>query len=339
MNVVPINKSIEKPLFDVVKTMIDKGYKASTNGTLEKVLTSQDKACLNKQYGFFRSGFFKKIFSMPVSKKLVNEFSKFVNSGKSNENLLLSGFETLLSTFLILKKNECLGTFRQKTSQNPDNFKLIENLAKNPVDKKTFKSISAYKGKACGIGTGFEIQESLREQGKNPDYKISKRIQKHINNISSYIDGQILPESVKLYRGEGCHTNLLNVKLENGETINLGHAMFLAGKTNNKQEISKIIEFVQDHQLTAKIPTFASTTLDKNVAVEFTEKYSIKDKLLWNLDVKPKTKGMFIEGLYTNGHFKGQNEVLLQKGSNIEIKNIDYDYKNGCWTINGTVYN
>ncbi|MBR1754649.1 hypothetical protein IJ732_07430 [bacterium] len=319
----------------ITKAFVKNGYKTSANGTLTRTLTKAERKTLNKQYGFMGGIFFKKIFSQTVTNDTIKDFGYFVNSGKeAGKRLLETSFGTLFGTYMILKNSRCSDDFATKSTQNKDTFKLIENLAQNEIDKKTFKSISKYKGKAC-TGTGFEIQDALR---KHP-HKISKRLQKHIDNISNYIDKQIVPESLKLYRGEGCHTNLINAKVKNGEKINLGHMMFLAANSNDDNEILKMKEFVLDNEITVKMPAFTSTSLTENIALDFKDNYIFNDKVVWKLDVAPNTKGTFVEGLYTNGHFKEQNEVLLQKGSQIKIKDLDFDKEEGCWMINGVVSN
>lgn len=325
--------AVQNQSINVVNKLLEKGYKQSPSGVMTRLLTKPEKQALNQKYGFY-AHIFKKILTTPLAQNTVKEFENFVKSGgEIGKKLIETGFETLLSTFFILSNSRCLDDFKAKSYQNPETFKLIENLAQSEMDKKTFKSLSAYKGKVY-TGTGEEIQDALR-LGKKP----SKRIQKHINNISSYIDNQKIPESVKLFRGESCHANLMHVKINSKEDVNLGHMIFLAGKSKDDKEINKVREFVLDNEVTAKIPAFASTSIDKNVAIDFTETHSFDDRVIFNLDVSPDTKGTFIEGFYTKGKFKKQNEVLLQKGSEIKIKDINYDKENGVWIIEGRVSN
>lgn len=339
MNVTAVQNTIKtqtgllKPTNSVVQKLIENGYKQDNSGIMKKVLEKQEKQILNQKYGFY-AHYFKKMLSMPLSPKTINEFNNFVKSGgEIGKKLLEKGFTTLLSTFFILRKSNCIEDFEAKSYQNPETFKLIENIANNDLNKKTFKSLSVYKGKVY-TGTGQYIQEALRI-GKTH----SKRIQNHINNISSYIDKQTIPDSIKLYRGESLHANLMHVKTDSGEEINLGHKMFLASKSNDNKEINKIKEFILDNEITFKIPAFASTSINKNVAIDFTKSCSFDNRVIFNLDVSPNTKGVFIESLYTKGKFKHQNEVLLQKGSEVKIKSLDYDKENGIWILNGKVYN
>ena len=115
--------------------------------------------------------------------------------------------------------------------------------------------------------------------------------------------------------------------------------MFQASNAEDPDKIAKVKEFIQDNELTLKIPAFMSTSLDKNAAYGFSCQYSMKDKVIWEFDVKRGTKGSFIESLYANARFENQNEVLLQKGSNILIKEADYDAEKGVWIIKAEVSN
>lgn len=323
---------------DIKKKLISLGYKEE-DGVLWKESDKEEKQKLRQKYGFWGAGYFKNVLHKPLADEDLFEIQAFIETGKeTGKKVFDNNFESLFTTYAVLKNNKSLYEFMVRCNLNPDTFKLVENIANTPLDKKTFNSLSKYKGKAY-VGLGQKMQEDLRNQAANDKYKIGGRVQNCINNISSYIGGQTIPESIKLYRGEGCHTSLTKVKTADGETVNLGHMMFLASKYNEPEKKAKVKEFILDNKITLKIPTFMSTSLDENVADGFASQYSEEDKVIWEFTLKPNTKGSFIESLYANARFENQNEVLLQKDSTIEIKEADYDEKLKAWIIKASVSN
>lgn len=323
---------------DIKNKLITMGYREE-NGVLLKDSDKEENKTLRNKYGIFDAGHFKNALHKPVADEDLFEIQTFIEIGKEKgKKLFDNNFDSLFTTYSVLKQNKSLYEFMVRCNQNPDMFKLVENLANTSLSKEVYKSISKYKGKAY-VGLGQKMQEDLRAQAANDKYKIGGRVQKCIDNISGYIDKQTVPASVKLYRGEGCHTSLTKVKTANGEVVNFGHMMFQASNWDNQDKILKVKEFIQDNELTLEMPAFMSTSLDENVADDFSCQYSEKDKVLWEFDVKRGTKGAFVEGLYANAYFENQNEVLLQKGSKIVIKEADYDKDRELWIIKAEVSN
>lgn len=322
---------------DIKNKLISSGFKEE-NGLIWKESDKEENKKLKQKYGFDYL-YFKGLLHRSMENDDLFDFQTFIESGnEAGKKLYNNNFESLHTTFAVLKNSNCLYEFMAKCNKNPDIFKLVENLANTELDKKTYKSISKYKGKAY-VGLGQQMQEDLKKQAANDKYKIGHRVQNCIDNISSYIDKQTVPTALKLYRGEGCHTSLINVQTADGKTVNLGHMMFLASKYDEPEKIASVKEFILDNKITLKMPTFVSTSLDEKVAKGFADQYSEKDKVIWEFETKPNTKGAFIEGLYAKARFNFQNEVLLQKGSTIEIKEADYDERLKTWIIKASVSN
>ena len=109
----------------------------------------------------------------------------------------------------------------------------------------------------------------------------------------------------------------------------------------DQSKINKIREFVLDNSLEAHEKGFMSTTMDKNIALDFAspKPSDVKKtpKMLWILDTKPNTKGAYLDPLNLEGKCSFEKEILLQKDTDIKIK--DMAFKDGIWLVKGEVSN
>lgn len=310
------------------KILLDHGFIKNKKGSFKKDLSDTQRENLKSQYGE-NAEYVEKIYDKKNTDVDLACFKDFLELGKEkSQKLFKTNFDDLFLIFSTLKGTSNYKKFRNNLEQNPSNFGLIENVINNEPNTETIASINNYKK-----FNYYDINNGCRKLAKNPDAFVTDDVIKDIKNISAYIDTQNIKEPVKVYRCEGLSV-LDNVKLQNGETVDLAQMLQNARSKSAKQ---KVREFILDNELTAVQEGFLSASLDDTKSKEsyFYHKNGIK----WNLTSKPNTKGLFVEAVNSQRFNAYENEVLFQKGSNITIKDIHYNKQLKLWEIDGEISN
>lgn len=310
------------------KVLLENGFIKNKRGSFKKDLSDAQRENLKTQYGE-NAEYVEKIYDKKNTDVDLACFKDFLELGKEkSQKLFKTNFDDLFLIFSTLKGTSNYKKFRNNLEQNPSTFQLISNVINNEPNKETIASVNNYKN-----FNYYDINKALRNLAKNPDTLVNKETENDIKNISAYIDTQNICEPVKTYRFEGTSV-LSNVKLKNGETVDLAEML---NNAKSKKDKLKVREFVLDNELTAVQDGFLSASLNEMVSKDsyFYHKNGIK----WNLTTKPNTKGLFIEAINNKRFNAYENEVLFQKGSNISIKDIHYNKDLKMWEIDGEVSN
>ena len=311
---------------DVTALFIKNGFKKNNKGQIFKQLTMAEEKKLNAIYGS-RSEKIKDYFE-PSGQEIQKEFREFLDLG-NNLNIAKKDFNGMFITFSNMYENmQQYDVTKNLFKQKPAYLQLVQNAAQTlPQNKDVVKSLEYYKG--CGYKF---INDALNSNLTPRPETLSE-----IKNISSYIDTQCIKTPIKLYRGTGFEA-LDNIELSDGSKLNLGSMMREAAKHNNTKKINKIREYILDHDVKAHNAGFLSTSLDKDIAKDFAKPTSISENgIIFELTTKPNTKGVYMEALGINNILTAENEVLLQKASDITIK--DCNFVDGQWIIKGEVSN
>lgn len=306
---------------DIEKKLTENGFVKDEYGEFSKTFSPEEANELSNKIGPHINEY-RKIFKTPLQKETLILFKDFLNIDKEKgAKLLEKNFNKTLTTFLILGYNGRLKSFIDKCKENKNYFGLIENIANCDIESH-LKSIASYK-----TDTLCSINFVLRKQYAD-NTKIPSHMQTEINNISNCINTQPIKNPIKLYRGEGYEV-LSKVKLENGKTLDLAKLMLKAKESNNPQKIKKVRELILNHEIKAFQPGFLSTSTNKRIG----EKFACSNCILWEITTKPKTKGVFVEGLNITGYYSSEDEVLLQKGTTLKINDAKYDKETKNWII------
>lgn len=324
----PATKEIT--LNDIEKKFTENGYtkgvaKDENNKEypyLIKTFNENEKTSLKEKYGDFYEHHMGMV-EEPLYEYDLDNMKNFLNIDKKRgKKIFNENFDDFLHTFLLIKNNGRLRVINEDRDKNL--FTCVANIAENPMNAQTRKDFSDYQGKTYNGGIVTKMQKYLR--GQSPLYKFSKDVQNHIKNMSQYIETQPLPENMKLYRGEG-YEILSKVQLNNDKTVNLGKMMENALTSKNENEIKKVKEFIQDNELVAVQPSFMSTTT--------IGKMSYIDNIMWEFEADKGAKGIYLEGLNTGNVSSRLSEVLLQKGTKINI--IDAEIVDNKWHIRAKI--
>lgn len=302
--------------------------------SIEKLSEKQEHE-LKEKYGMYSDNVKWNYQFAQLEKSDLEKFKKFIDIDKpTGHRLYKNNFETLTTTYLTLKSNRELDSFMSACKENKDYFKLVAATIEAPKNKESLNSIYLWKGnshKGIAKEATLKLRGLASENGAETD--------KYINTLSNYISKHTVPETISLYRKDGMEV-LKNVKLANGQTINL--AKIMDKVSENPDEFNKFREYILDNKITATQPCFMATSISKDVVKNFkgVEGPDKKDaNIVWNFKVKPNTKGVFIEGLNAANNSASEKEVLLQKGSQIQIQDVKYNKYHNIWEFDATVSN
>ena len=156
---------------------------------------------------------------------------------------------------------------------------------------------------------------------------LSKTIKERIERIENFLDSQKIKYDVKAYRGEGHFGILSVVKLDKDKTLQNAIEEFTQGIESGKYSVQQIDEFVKKYLFDVKIQQsrFLSTAIEKEAGDRYAK------KILWYLDIPKGTKGSMIECY--NVERASEAELLLQKGSEMFIKNARYNKDKHIWEL------
>lgn len=157
----------------------------------------------------------------------------------------------------------------------------------------------------------------------------SENIKHQIKVIEKFLDKQSLKHDMEVYRGEGNFGVFNSVGLDKDRNITLKDILEKFTKEIEGQKFSEKAadDFVDKSLLGQYIhqERFLSTA----IAPEATEQYA--KKIYWTIKVPKKTKASVIESY--NVERESEAELLIQKGSQLLIKDAKYDFHNHRWNI------
>ena len=159
----------------------------------------------------------------------------------------------------------------------------------------------------------------------------SERIKRYINEISKFLDTQILKHDIKCYRGEGNFGILSSVKLDNNTNLQNTIENFTEGIEAGKYSQKEIAEFIYKnlYKKVVKQERFLSTAIEPKAGGRYAR------KVFWHLTVPKGTKGSMIESY--NVERASEAELLLQKSSELFIKNAKYNKNTHLWELWATI--
>lgn len=187
---------------------------------------------------------------------------------------------------------------------NEDLRLMIKNFRKK-ITPEEESALLLYKSESQKINTG-----ELKQQAQT---------------IESYLNRQSLDEAINVFRGED-YGFVDSVKI--GDQT-LGDILRASEKFSEKQLKELIATKLSDYQIVQN--RFLSTSLDPNIV----ESGKFGSKIIWNLTLPPKTKAACIDMHLPQNALVGETEVLVQKNSQLFIKNLQFE--NNKWYIDAIV--
>lgn len=206
-------------------------------------------------------------------------------------------------------------------------WEALVNSFINPANKDEIKSVISYKSMNYK-----DINEALTAQ-KTEGTPPKEDIQITIDNLTSYIQTQEVPQDMVVYRGEGYQVlnsaGDVTVQFSDGSSATkpLGDLLqdAVSYPENRRNEL---INQLLDMNLVATQERFMSTSAGKNT--------SFCGNVEWELTVPAGSHALYAElaNLDDDNH-QGEIEFLLQRDSQIVFNTITY--QNEKWKCQGTV--
>ena len=271
----------------------------------------------------------------------IKDFKTWLHSVDLSKILKEADYEEI-TEFMNLHKGKYIDVW--KGYSKTDDLANIHKLALfvrsiKRIDKLRFyKSLSEKEWEVCIDGIINRPKEVIRPLMK---YKYdstdindaisfgttSKKVKDYINKIEKFLDENKIKYDIKAYRGEKSYWGFGTIKYDNNRTVQDVIEEFTEGIEQGKYSVKEINEFVDKYLLRKKViqPRFLSTAIE----LEAGERYA--KKILWYLDIPKGTKGSMIECY--NVERASEAELLLQKGSEMLIKNAKYDKEKHLWYL------
>ncbi|MBP3925067.1 hypothetical protein J6E39_07495 [bacterium] len=226
--------------------------------------------------------------------------------------------EKLTELVMVLSRNRTpIGRLAQLS---PAHWDVIINSVKNPPQGEFHKSIMVYKYDSGNINWALT---DLKKNNVQPSHEI----QQHIDNITAYIDKQAIKEPIKVYRDDS-YGIIDIVQLSNGKS--LGNELRAIAQIKDVKTREQLLDNIRYEDIMINQERFMSTSMCEDV--HFNE-----SDIRWEFDLPAGTKGTFIESYNTETTKGNQTEFLLQRNSQISIKDIEYE--NGVWKIYADIKN
>jgi hypothetical protein len=308
---------------NIEKRLITSGFSKDENGNLRKTFSDNEKEQLKEKFGFVHKNYIK-LLETPITKEDLNNFKKFIHlGGEEGKKLYSSNLSNLFLVYRIMDNSCMIPKFEQHCQENKSNYDFIKNIVKGNL-VNSLETVSQYKSDCAS-----DINNTLR----NLNVSKSPSVKKTIDNLSSFLSTQTVPEDIKLYRGEGYEV-LNMVKVNDTKYIDLGQMMKEAAIYEDDALINEVRELILDNDIEAVQPGFTSTSLSK----KRTEIFS-NNRLVWEFTPEPNTKGSYVDAINLINFYASEDEVLLQKNSKIKIKDAEYDKEKMVWNIKATISN
>ncbi|MDO5436575.1 MAG: ADP-ribosyltransferase [bacterium] len=323
LNKIPVKVSgqVDSATFEIL--MNNAGFvKDNYTGKYSITLSDDYKDAIVNKYGPSSGSKIVSRIQSPLSSYDMTDLRKLMNVCDGKYAEYFSENMTELVAFYKVLRSGSDSVFHNFDKFTPAQWDAIMNTTKYKVPIDTVEALASYKG------SSYYINSALTQMKKNPSYSPSGDTMKYIDSITSYIDTQAISQPMTVYRGEGYQV-LESVKVGNKTLAQLMQEAAVGGDTS---KITSLIDMVESGgNYVATQERFMSTSLLSNS--------SFHDALMWELEMPAGSKGVFLEGANITGSLNSEVEYLVQRGSKIRIKQMDYDYKKHRWHLKGELIN
>ncbi len=285
-----------------------------------------------------------------IKRKLFkSSFSDISNLKKWKHSVSLSSKLTEsdladIADFMNMHNGKFINIWRGTTGG--DNIPNIEKLALfvrsiKRIDKlKFYKNLPEEEWENCIAGIIKKPREVVRAlmEYKYDSSKIngaisngtnSQEIKDQIKAIEKFLDTQSLKNDMTVYRGEGNFKLFDSVILDKEKNITLKDVLedFTARLEKGIYNQNDTKNFTYNYMLPniVKQERFMSTAIEPSAIEQYAQ------KVYWTINVPKRTKASMIESY--NVERASEAELLIQKGSQLLIKDAKYDFTNHRWNI------
>ena len=306
-------------------------------------LTSEVKKSIEDKYGKQFYYFVNKRLKTSISQRDIDNISLIMTKASEVMNISNINIQDIVLVYNTIKNgNRKFFNTKNMAEMTPEKAALIMSSAKQSISKDQLWALMFYKGNSYWINNALSgIKEGT------PASKIKSSTLSAITHLKELIDSQIIPARLSVVRTEGygiggnSYGCLNSVKI-NGTTLDKAMKEAVKkGKTaihelENQINFSHVKPIAQNERFTSTsviYPRKSSNNIDWKAIKTF------KGKVLWELDIEPKTKGIFVDGFNFQGNGGSEAEIVLQAASYFEISNISWDKNIKNWIVKARVFN
>ena len=249
-----------------------------------------------------------------------------------------------IADFMNMHNGKFINIWRGTTAG--DNIPNIEKLALfvrsiKRIDKlKFYKNLPEKEWENCIAGIIKKPRDVVRAlmEYKYDSSKIngaisngtnSQKIKDQIKAIEKFLNTQSLKNDTTVYRGEGNFGIFGSVILDEKKNITLKDVLedFVRNDSNIKAESIELKNFINQNLIGKFVnqERFLSTAIEPSAIEPYAQ------KVYWTINAPKKTKASMIESY--NVERESEAELLIQKGSQLLIKDAKYDFTNHRWNI------
>ena len=332
-------KNVKLLSADVENLLKQSGFNADNNGTFSFEVNSSYEKYLNKYYGYEYGGSVKKIYQRPLGPKDIDNISMMIN--EASKVIDVSEFD--INRVVLLYNSIQKGDTRLFSADNinkmsPAKWALVMNCAKGKqITASQLKAIISYKESSSDIN-GVLTQLKNKKSVLKSMFAISAK--KQIDELSKYIDTQVIEQDITLTRNEGYSKTgvsdnpygclgAINYK---GKPLQKILDDAVKGGPQKIQDVETELNMMGG-ALVATNERFTSASVIPGVTGTGI------GKVVWNLTLKKGSKGAFLEGNNFIGTSSTECEVLLQRNSKFEITGIQWNDKLKRWVVDADVTN
>ena len=307
-------------------------------------LTSEVKKSIEDKYGKQFYYFVNKRLKTSISQRDIDNISLIMTKASEVMNISNINIQDIVLVYNTIKNgNRKFFNTKNMAEMTPEKAALIMSSAKQSISKDQLWALMFYKGNSYWINNALS---SIKEG--TPASKIKSSTLSAITYLKELIDSQIIPARMSVVRTEGygiggnLYGFLSSVKI-NGTTLD--KAMKEAIKKGdvaireleNQINHSPVKFVAQNERFTSTSAIYPIKSKDKSI--DWNAIKTLRGKVLWELDIEPKTKGIFVDGFNFQGNGGSEAEIVLQAGSYFEITNISWDKNIKNWIVKARVFN
>lgn len=216
------------------------------------------------------------------------------------------------------------------TEIEPEKWEALVNSFINPANQDEIQSVIYYKYDSCDINGALTMQKT---QGTLPRGNIKKTI----DNLTSYIQTQEVPQDMVVYRGEGYSvlnsTGNVTVQFSDGSSTTKPLGDLLQDAVSYPEEKRlHLVDQLLNMNLVATQERFISTSAKEKACFHH-------ENVEWELTVPAGSHALYVElaNLTSYDNHQYEKEFILQRDSQITITAIIYNDEKKKWICKGIV--
>ncbi len=292
-------------------------------GSIEYNLSDYEINMYEKTYSKNISSSILDVLSKPLyftdEENLIKLYN--ANNGKY-KNFWQNNFCEFFIAYNKLKSSKVI--FQAESELNEGKWDIILTPIIRKITPQECEILNDYKGSESDYNYDLTLLEN------NDNYSVSPVKKKKIDILTRCLEKYELNQDVTVYRGDEIDV-LSKLRIDDKNIQDILNDINFAPESS---KVNKLIEAITDSEIEFKNERFMSSSLFKDCY-----KYTMFEKcpVKWEIKVKKGTKALFAETNNIENQYTEECELLIQRGNNCKINEINFDYEKGEWLIKAVI--